>query len=100
MCTRSHRAKWLIDRVLSPAHQLFLEANSHVQGVEDSYMGYPQANLSSIIIGATNSFFVHAYQMSEMFGVDAFAKEEVERHADIIVEILFAKFERDHSHED
>ena len=99
MCTRSHRARWLINTVLTPAQQLFLGDQIDILDGEATFMGYPLANLSSIIIGATNSYFVHAFQMSEVFDVDVFDKEEVERHADIIIDILFAKFEKAESDE-
>lgn len=99
MCTRSHRASWLIETVLTPGQLFFLGDQVDSFDGESTFMGYPLANLSSIIIGATNSYFVHAFQMSEVFDVDVFAKEEVEKHADIIIDILFARFEKDGNNE-
>jgi len=94
MCTQTERASWLVQHILRPAHELY--EGEELKGTLN-FMGYSVANLSSIIIGASNVFFIHSFQMKEMYGVDPFAKEEIEKHADIVIDLLFAKFEETHN---
>ena len=92
MCTQTERANWLIDTILSPLHQAFGGATTNLQSNIEEFKGYPIANISSIIIGAANVFFIHAFQMKKMYATNPFEKEEIEKHADIVIDLLFAKF--------
>ena len=92
MCTQTERADWLIDTMLSPLHQMFGGVTSNSKSEIEEFKGYPIANISSIIIGAANVFFIHAFQMKKMYGTNPFEKETIEKHADIVIELLFAKF--------
>ncbi len=92
MCTQTERADWLVDTILSPLHQVFGGVSLNEESGQEEFRGFPVANLSSIIIGAANVFFIHAFQMEKMYGVNPFKKEEIEKHADIVIELLFAKF--------
>lgn len=94
MCTQTERADWLIDTILSPLHQAFGGTNTNLQLNMEVFKGYPIANISSIIIGAANVFFIHAFQMKKMYDTNPFEKAEIEKHADIVIELLFAKFQQ------
>ena len=93
MCTQTERADWLVETILNPLHQIFGGTTTNPQSNIEEFKGFPVANLSSIIIGAANVFFIHAFQMKKMYGTDAFDKKEIEKHADIVIDILFAKFQ-------
>jgi len=96
MCTESERADWLVDNILSPLHLMFggntMDTTINPTTNKEEFKGDPVANLSSIIIGAANAFFLNAFQMKKMYNTNPFEKEEIEKHADIVIEILFAKF--------
>lgn len=92
MCTQTERADWLIDTMLSPLHQMFGGVTTNPTSEIEKFRGYPIANISSIIIGAANVFFIHAFQIKKMYATNPFEKEEIEKHADIVIELLFAKF--------
>ena len=97
MCTKTERAKWLIETILAPLHQLTeSENNASIDG-KLVFRGYPIANLFSILIGAANVFFIHSFQMENMYAIHPFDKKEIEQHADIVIELVFAKFEKGES---
>lgn len=91
MCTKTDRATWMIENILAPLQQASGGGNLDAQ--EKEFQGYPIANLASITIGAVNMFFVHAFQMEQMYGVNPFEKAEIEKHADIVIDLLYARFE-------
>ena len=93
MCTQTERATWLIQEVLAPIHHLAEYRGTTTEDGKLQFMGYPVANLSSIIIGAANVFFIHEFQMKMMYQVQPFDKKEIEKHADIVIELLSAKFD-------
>ncbi len=92
MCTKTERAKWLVQNILSPLHYIFDGKNTTEENGMLNFEGIPIANLSSIIIGAANTFFIHSFQMEEMYNVKPFNPKEIERHADIVIDLIFAKF--------
>lgn len=94
MCTKTDRASWLVNNILAPLHGIFDNANAVEVDGKLSFEGVPVANLSSIIIGAANTFFIHAFQMDLMYGVQPFDKKEIEQHTDIVIDLVFAKFDK------
>ena len=92
MCTKTERAKWLVQNILSPLHYIFDGKNTTEENGMLNFEGIPIANLSSIIIGAANTFFIHSFQMEEMYKVQPFDPKEIERHADIVIDLIFSKF--------
>ena len=92
MCTKTERAKWLVQNILSPLHYIFDGKNTTEENEMLNFEGIPIANLSSIIIGAANTFFIHSFQMEEMYKVQSFDPKEIERHADIVIDLIFSKF--------
>jgi len=49
----------------------------------------PLANFFSIAIGAANVFFIQSYQMKKLFNTEVFDNSEIEKHADVVNEIIF-----------
>lgn len=95
MCTKTDRASWLMDNILKPIHTQFeMESKALDTEGELVFKDLPVANFSSIMIGAANVFFIHAFQMEKMYGIDPNKKSEIEKHADIVIDLLFAKFQQ------
>ncbi len=93
MCTKTVRATWLIEHILFPLHDILKKEEIHFQDkYVDQYEYDIVPNFTSIVIGAANVFFIHAFQMESMYGINPFEKKEIEKHADIVIDILFAKF--------
>ena len=95
MCTKTDRASWLVENILAPAHKLYEGDSLENKDGQLLFQGYEVAHLSSIIIGAANVFFINAFQMETMYGVNPFEKDNIEKHADIVIDILFARFEKE-----
>jgi len=92
MCTKTERATWFIENIASPINNLFIEENKKIKDKQLIFKGYPAANMSTILYGAANIFFIHAFQMENMYGINPFEKKEIERHADIVVDLLYARY--------
>ncbi|MEO0472047.1 MAG: helix-turn-helix domain-containing protein [Bacteroidota bacterium] len=89
MCARSERSEWLIQTILQPIYS-FSEVLLEAAKEDNAQIGkIPVANLAGILMGAANAFFIHAFQMQEMYGVNPFAPDQIERHADIVNELVF-----------
>jgi len=91
MCTKTKRATWFLDNVSSPSDQWYLEENKKVNDKQLKFKGYPIANMSTILYGAANSFFIHAFKMEHMYGINPFDKTEIEKHADIVIDLIYAR---------
>jgi len=91
MCTKTERATWFLDNVSSPSIKWYLEENKKVKDKQLKFKGYPAANMSTILYGAANSFFIHAFQMEHMYGVNPFDKAEIEKHADIVIDLIYTR---------
>ena len=91
MCTTTERATWFIENVTSPSEQWFLEENKKVTDKQLKFKGYPVANMSTILFGAANTFFIHAFQMEHLHGINPFDKAEIEKHADIVIDLIYAR---------
>ncbi len=89
MCTKTERADWLIDNILTPINQLFKKNADPTTTQHLAVNGIPVANISSIIMGAANTFFIHSYQVEKMHGVNPFTEMEIKKHAEIVIELIF-----------
>ncbi|MEM7374272.1 MAG: TetR/AcrR family transcriptional regulator [Bacteroidota bacterium] len=88
MFSKSDRSKWLIEELLSPIYG-YVNTVQQKEQAAGRIKTIPSANLTSFIIGSITTLFSRSYQMQAQYGVDPFAEEEVERHADIINDLLF-----------
>lgn len=95
MCTKTERANWLVAYILTPIHQLFEQKEGNAAQSKKGPLDLPFANFESLIIGAANIFFIHSFQMEKMYGINPFEKKEIERHADLMIELIFAKFDKE-----
>lgn len=57
---------------------------------EDLVKDFPLPNLVSIYIGAINSFFILHSQMRQQLEIEPFSEEEIDRHADTVIELIFS----------
>ena len=90
MCTQTERADWLYEKVLKPLIDQFLSklVPFEKEEVTEQYKTY----MLSIIIGTATTFFTHSFQFKKRFGIDTFDKQEIEKYADFVNDLLFAKF--------
>ena len=89
MCTKTSRADWLIDNILRPINELFKQNADPTNTSHLAVNGIPVANISTIIMGAANVFFIQSYQVEKMYGINPFEPKEIEKHADIVVDLIF-----------
>lgn len=94
MCTATDRADWILSNILTPLNNLFVHNTAVSDKPTLNINGFPVANLTSIIIGASNIFFVYAFQMNKIYQINPFDQQEIEKHADIVVELLFKGLEQ------
>ena len=47
--------------------------------------------MSAILLGAANTFFIHSFQMEHMYGINPFDEAEIEKHADIVIDLIYAR---------
>ncbi|MEL6654430.1 MAG: hypothetical protein AAFQ87_26885, partial [Bacteroidota bacterium] len=81
----------MFDNILKPLYE-FTEVFIKAAKADNDPIGkIPTANLSAILMGSANTIFMHAYQMQQVYGVDPFQPEEIERHADIINALVFGE---------
>lgn len=89
MASRSGRGKWLMEHIAIPMSKR-LEF-SHNQQVENGVIKpIPIANWISIILGACNTFFMMKHQIRHQYDIDVFDDQQVEQHADVVVDVLFS----------
>lgn len=88
MASRSGRGKWVMEHIAIPLSKRL--AFSHKQQVENGILkDIPIANWMSIILGACNTFFMMKHQLRYQFDVDPRDPKEIEKHADIVIDILY-----------
>lgn len=87
--SESERSEWLITTLLRPIYMYFEEILQEEQE-RGSIKKVPAANLTSFIIGSITTLFSRSFQMKKLYGIDAFCNEEVERHADLMNDLILA----------
>ena len=92
LCNRTERATWLYDNITIPSQKLYIEENNKIKGEHLVIQKYPFANVESVVYAAVNAFFIHPLQIEKMYGVNPLEKEEIERHADFVIDLIFAKY--------
>jgi len=90
---RSERSEWIIDNMLkplgdrlTPIFQAYKRAGYEVN--------IPINNYIALIFGILSQFFFMDTMSKRLYGVDVYQKEEVDRHADIAVGIIFSSIFR------
>ena len=89
MTLKSERSDWIIEHVLEPfTRKVYLLHKSLAK--EGLVKDLPLANLMSIYVGITNSFFILHHQMIKQFGIDVFDEAAIDQHADTVIEIMYS----------
>lgn len=86
--SKSDRSKWLIENLLGSIYK-YMDSVRIEEQKKGRIKEIPSANMTSFVIGSITTLFSRSYQMETLYGVDAFDEKEVERHADIINDLLF-----------
>jgi TetR/AcrR family transcriptional regulator len=86
---RSPRMAWLSKHYLTPLYSLVSNVVEKAQQDIKIKSDIPVYHLSQIIAGACWQFISGRHRMLETFGVDVLSKEERERHANAVIDILF-----------
>ena len=90
----SDRSKWLLEEILQPIHQSIEDQFYHSPKGKEILTNISPAHFFSLIIGAANVFFIHAYQIKNQYNINPFDKEAIEQYADFVNHTLFARFEQ------
>jgi len=96
MTQNTDRSDWLAENMLKP----FSDRLEKV--LEDySQSGYqlkmPIANYFSLNIGIIWTFFIMDKINKKLYNVDVFQKEEIERHADMVIELIYSSITKSQS---
>lgn len=89
MAQKTDRSDWIIDNILKPF-------NDKIVSVLEGYQkaGYainiPVCNYFSINFGLLSTFFLMNNLNQRLFNVDTFDKKEIDRHADIVIDIIYS----------
>ena len=94
MCAQTERTKWLLETILQPMHEVYEKGILGAKEYSGLIKGISSAHLASLVIGAGNIFFSHAYQIKHQYGINSFDKKEIERYADFVNETIFARFKK------
>ena len=85
--SESERSTWLISNLLKPIYHYFEEVLRDEQS-KGTIKNIPPANLTSFIVGSITTLFSRSYQMKKLYDIDAFCEEEIERHADLMNDLI------------
>jgi TetR/AcrR family transcriptional regulator len=83
----TERAQWLLDNHIASLYQIttqLLRAAQETGQVRDIH----PAHLLPIINGSINAFFTDAPFLRQLFGIDALSEEQIQEHADIVVDTI------------
>ncbi len=83
------RLDWLVERFLGPLTRVFNRALSDAQH-KGQIKPLPLEHLAAIFIGSAAIFLAARPAVEVLAGVDALDPDTVRRHADVVVEVLFA----------
>jgi len=82
------RSNWLIEEILRPIFG-YMERIIKEEQEKGRLKQIPPANLSSFIIGSITTLFSRSFQMKQMYGIDPFDAEQVDRHVEVINDLIF-----------
>ena len=82
------RSNWLIEEILRPIFG-YMEGIIKEEQEKGRLKQIPPANLSSFIIGSITTLFSRSFQMKQMYGIDPFDTEQVDRHVEVINDLIF-----------
>lgn len=88
MAHQSARADWLLTNILRPLHLNFQQEFQKLERA-DLIKKLHLPSFISILIGAANIYFNQAYQTKQLYDVDVFEEQEVNKHIDTVIELFF-----------
>ncbi len=86
--SKSDRSEWLVKHLLGNIYQ-YVDSIRKEEQKKGRIKKVPNANMTSFVIGSITTLFSRSYQMQTLYGLDPFDDEEVERHAEIVNDLLF-----------
>jgi len=86
--SKSARSEWLVTHLLGNIYQ-YMDSIRLEEQKKGRIKKVPPANMTSFVIGSITTLFSRSYQMQKLYGLNPFDKEEVERHAEIMNDLLF-----------
>ncbi len=86
--SKSDRSEWLVKHLLGNIYQ-YVDSIRKEEQKKGRIKKVPNANMTSFVIGSITTLFSRSYQMQTLYGLDPFDDEEVERHAEIMNDLLF-----------
>ncbi len=92
--SQSERSDWLTTGLLKSIYSYF-EKVLDEEKKKGSIKDVPAANLTSFIIGSITTLFSRSYMIQSLYGIDAFSAEEVEKHADVMNELIISALKID-----
>lgn len=84
----SERTEWLIENILKPLHFIVQQAASDKKN-KKIIKDIPLPNFMGIVIGSGNIYFAQSIPTQVQYGINVFDKKEIEKHADIVNDIIF-----------
>lgn len=87
---RGPRLTWLSKKYLAPLYGLFTSLVEAAQADGKIKAMVPPYHLSQIIAGASYQFIASRNRMLEAYGIDVLTKEVRDRHANAVLDVLFA----------
>ncbi|MDW3647578.1 MAG: TetR/AcrR family transcriptional regulator [Bacteroidia bacterium] len=98
--SKSDRSKWLIENLLGKIYH-YMDTVRVEEQKKGRIKEIPSPNMTSFVIGSITTLFSRSYQMETLYNLNPFDEKEVERHADIINDLLFnGMLTRDEKEED
>jgi len=86
--SKSDRSKWLIENLLGRIYH-YMDTVRIEEQKKGRIKEIPSPNMTSFVIGSITTLFSRSYQMETLYNLNPFDEKEVERHADIINDLLF-----------
>lgn len=88
MAKESEQSEWLQKNVMQSLSNRFFQ--HHKKFVEQGLVeAIPIANLTTIFLGACNTFFTFHLNIKNQYKVNVFDEEEIDKHADIVIKMLY-----------
>ena len=82
------RSNWLIEEILRPIFG-YMEGIIQEEQEKGRLKQIPPANLSSFIIGSITTLFSRSFQMKQMYDIDPFDTEQIDKHVEVINDLIF-----------
>ena len=88
----SWRSDYLISSIIDPLTFIGQSALNNASA-NPKFTAIPQPNFVSIVFGACCSFFMLTRLMKYQYEISTFDHEHIEKHADLVNQIIFDSFE-------